>query len=131
MGVAGAEYMGFWVRALAAAIDWVVLFLLQLALSLAGGGLLGLLVGPVYAVLFIGLRGQTPGKMALGLQVVNEAGTPPGVGRAIQREVIGKVVSALAILLGYLWIGWDGRKRGWHDYIGGTYVVRKGRPVIG
>ena len=36
-------------------------------------------------------------------------------------------IAALALLIGYLWIIWDPRKRGWHDYIGGTFVVRRKR----
>ena len=51
----------------------------------------------------------------------------PGIWRAILREVLGKLVSTVVILLGFFWIGWDQRKRGWHDYIAGTYAVHKER----
>ena len=43
------------------------------------------------------------------------------------REVIGKAISAVALLIGYFWIFWDPKKRGWHDHIGGTYVIKKNR----
>jgi uncharacterized RDD family membrane protein YckC len=38
---------------------------------------------------------------------------------------VGKFVSTIFILLGYLWIGRDRQKRGWHDHIASTYVIRK------
>ena len=125
MAVTRLEYMGFWIRLAAWIIDNVVLIapslLAELVLPFWGP----VIVGTLYAVLFIGLKGQTPGKMALGIQVVDERGNIPGIGRAVLREIIGKFVSTLVVLLGFLWVGWDAHKRGWHDYIGGTYVIRK------
>ena len=67
--------------------------------------------------------GRTLGKLAVGVKVVNEQGQPPGIWRAILREVIGKFVSGLVICLGYIWVAFDREKRGWHDHIAGTYVV--------
>ena len=81
----------------------------------------------LYYVLFTYAKGQTPGKMLLGLHVVDENGHKPNLKQVILREVIGKAISALALLIGYLWIIWDPKKRGWHDYMGGTYVVRRAR----
>ena len=78
-------------------------------------------------VLFTGLKGQTLGKMALGIRVIDAKGDVPSIGRAALREIVGKFVSAIVILLGYLWVGWDPRKRGWHDHIAGTYAVRAPR----
>ena len=49
------------------------------------------------------------------------------MGYAVLREIVGKFVSAIAFFLGFLWIGWDGRKQGWHDKIAGTHVVRARR----
>ena len=78
----------------------------------------------MYYVALTGLKGQTLGKMALGIMVVNAQGEPPGIRRAAFREIVGKFVSEIAIFLGYLWVGWDKKKRGWHDHIASTYVVR-------
>lgn len=77
-----------------------------------------------YFTLFTGVFGQTPGKMALRLKVVNERGEIPGLGRAAIREIPGKLLSSLVLSLGFLWIAFDSRKQGWHDKIAGTYVVR-------
>ena len=79
----------------------------------------------LYYVLLTGLRGQTVGKMALGIRVVRSDGQVPGLGYAVLREVVGKFVSVIALFLGFLWIAWDRERQGWHDMIAGTHVVRK------
>lgn len=127
------EYAGFWMRFGAWLIDLVIVGIGSAILSSLLGFAFGLdylfsLIRPVllalYYVLFTGLRGQTPGKMALGIKVVREDGQLPGLRYAALREVVGKIVSTIALFLGFLWIVWDSRKRGWHDYIAGTTVVK-------
>jgi uncharacterized RDD family membrane protein YckC len=117
--------MGFWIRLLAWVVDTVLIVLVNLLLIRIGLNLLTFFVGPVYAVLFIGLKGQTLGKMAVGIKVIDAGGNAPGLGRAVLREIVGKFISGLALGLGYAWIGWDDSKRGWHDQIASTYVVRQ------
>jgi len=78
----------------------------------------------LYYVLFIGLKGQTPGKMALGIRVVGLDGGPPGAVRAFVREVVGKFLSSLILCLGYFWMLWDPNRQCWHDKLAGTVVVR-------
>jgi len=119
--------MGFWIRVAAAVIDGVTVGVISGVLQ-AFGGTPGMVIGWVfyvlYYVLFTGLRGQTPGKMLIGARVVDSQGRVPGLWRAFLREVIGKLLSAVVLLLGYVWIAFDGKKQGWHDKIAGTYVVR-------
>ena len=66
--------------------------------------------------------GFTPGKKIMGLRIVNSEGQPPSVGQAILRY-IGYMVSALPFYLGFFWI-LGSEKRGWHDMMAGTYVVK-------
>ena len=150
----GVEYMGFWIRFAAFAVDRIITYVIA-ALIAAGIGisrtsgqaeevpagdisvtlntinysflLLVWGVSTVYNVLLTALRGQTLGKMLLRIQVVDANGNIPPWYRVIARELAGKFVSEIIIWLGYVWIGFDLRKRGWHDYIGGSYVVRKQR----
>ena len=63
----------------------------------------------LYYVLFTGLR-QTPGKMLLGIKVVNSSGDPPGLGIAFIRGVIGKLLSALVLFLGFFWMRPEGNQ---------------------
>ena len=124
---ASVEYMGFWIRLAASIVDSIILTIVQIILSSIGLSVISLFVGLVYGVLFIGLRGQTPGKMAFGIMVVDEHGNVPGIRRAIIREIPGKLISTIVILLGYFWVIWDPRKRAWHDHMSGTFVIRKPR----
>jgi len=119
------EYMGFWIRVAAAIIDFLVILAVSALFSFrpVGGGF-AILVYWLYYWLFTGLKGQTLGKMAVRIKVVDAAGSVPGLGRAALREVLGKTVSSIAISLGFLWIIWDGQKQGWHDKIANTYVVK-------
>lgn len=125
----GVEYAGFGRRLAAVLVDGLIVG--------AAGGLLGLLapdsggaqalvaLGSVlYYVLFIGVKGQTPGKMALGIKVVGPDGGPPGAVRAFVREVVGKFLSGLILCLGYLWMLWDEKRQCWHDKLADTVVVR-------
>jgi uncharacterized RDD family membrane protein YckC len=77
----------------------------------------------VYFTYFHGATGQTPGKMALGLKVIQNTGAPMTFGVAFLRWV-GYIISGIILDLGFAWIAFDRKKRGWHDMIAATYVVR-------
>ena len=53
-----------------------------------------------------------------------ETGHPISIGKAIARY-LSYFISAIGLCIGYLWVGWDPKKQGWHDHIAGTVVVRK------
>lgn len=93
----------------------------------AAAFVLGVLFSLAYSVLFTGLVGQTPGKMAVGIKVVLADDRVPGIGRAFWREVVGKFLSGLVLCVGYLWMLWDGERQCWHDKLVGTRVVRVAR----
>lgn len=76
-----------------------------------------------YAMVMVGTWGGTLGKLILGLRIVrhSDGGKVP-YGLALGRS-LAEYVSALAVGLGYLWIGLSPSKRGWHDYLCDTRVV--------
>jgi uncharacterized RDD family membrane protein YckC len=78
-----------------------------------------------YGVLEGGLTGQTLGKRICGIRVVDANTGQPGigVGRGIGRY-FARILSAIPLLLGYLWMLWDARKQTWHDKLVTTVVVR-------
>ena len=133
---AGQRYAGLWVRLAAVVLDAAItLYSLQLAIAVLGWlgiyiprELTFLLVTIVYATILVGRRGATLGKALLGLSVRTRAGSDPGYLRAFLRESVGKLVSTVFLLLGFLWIGLSRRKRGWHDLLTGTVVLRAHRP---
>ncbi|MEN2982883.1 MAG: RDD family protein [Thermus sp.] len=82
------------------------------------------LPGWAYYTAFTALYGATPGKMLLGLRVVRTDGQPMDWTTALMREVVGKTLSTLPLLLGYLWAFFHPRRQAWHDLIADTLVVR-------
>lgn len=147
------KYAGFWRRFIAYMIDGfiitVVIFILAIIASIAfftgimsngknaffemndPGWALSLtlwfwlfstLINIAYFTYFHGATGRTPGKSLLGVQVVSAEGSPISFGTAFLRSV-GYIVSSFFFCLGFIWIGFDKRKQGWHDKIAGTVVI--------
>ena len=118
----------FGVRFVAALIDGLLLgiagFVLQIAVGQVLGQLLNvLLVVGYFSYLEGGPSGQTVGKRLVHIRVVDlESGGPIGPMRAFVRYV-GRVVSAIALLLGYFWMLWDPEAQTWHDKLAGCVVV--------
>lgn len=65
----------------------------------------------------------TLGKMVCGLIVVDQLGQRLSFGQATGRH-FAKILSALPLNVGFLWIIFSKTKQGWHDEIAGTYVVK-------
>ncbi len=72
-------------------------------------------------------RGTTPGKKLLGMRVVKEDGRNANFFTMFIREWVGKLISGLILLLGFLWILIDRDNQGWHDKLMSTYVVELNR----
>jgi uncharacterized RDD family membrane protein YckC len=127
---------GFWLRFGAVLIDGLLLTFVFLPLNVALGASLYYVISTpagiaYYVVLEGGRRGQTVGKMAVGIRVIDLArGGPIGYARAFVRY-IGRFVSFLVVLLGYLWMLWDREKQTWHDKMAGSVDVPTSRPPVG
>jgi uncharacterized RDD family membrane protein YckC len=76
-----------------------------------------------YLALFTAATGQTIGKMAVGVRVVSVGNGPLTVGRALVR-VVALIASALPAGLGLLPVAFDEGRRGLHDRLANTRVVR-------
>jgi uncharacterized RDD family membrane protein YckC len=87
-------------------------------------GLVGMLLGCAYEAIFVAQMGATPGKMALGMKVVRPDGSRVDIGRAVGRY-FAKLLSMMILCIGYIMIGFDPEKRGLHDMICDTRVVRQ------
>ena len=78
----------------------------------------------VATILFWRFRGATPGKMLVKAKIVTAEGlAQPSTGRLIGR-FFAYMVSIIPAFLGFVWIGIDKRKQGWHDKLAGTVVIR-------
>jgi uncharacterized RDD family membrane protein YckC len=127
-GVQGGARAGFWRRFAAAFIDGIVVGIangiLRQILGTGAGAGLGIVVSAVYFTGFIGAeRGQTLGQMVLGIRVLGlDNAASIGYGRAFVRWLVS-IVSAIVLLLGYLWMLWDQEKQCWHDKAANDVVV--------
>ena len=124
--LSGEIAAGFWIRFGAALIDSVIIFVMLIVLTVIAdttGYILGLAIGIAYTVGFWVSSGATPGKMAFGLKVVTVDGDPIGIGKALLRY-FGYWVNALTLYIGYLFIAFRKDKRGLHDLIASTKVIR-------
>lgn len=132
------KHSGFAPRLLAAIIDGIIIlavaFILNLLFQMVTGqpsdnkessifNLLATLITVAYEITFLTLYGATLGKMVLHLKVVNTNYQKLSFIQILKRETIGKILSGLALNLGYLWVLIDEKKQAWHDKIAKTYVV--------
>lgn len=139
------RYAGFWIRFLAFIIDTVILAVIarllfgpqasQFAIHAGEGGKIGfnfnvMFAGPhmiipiAYYLGFWVWKSATPGKLALGLKIIQQNGKDISWQKAILRY-IGYILSVLPLCLGFLWIGFSKKKIGFHDMIAKTYVIHK------
>jgi uncharacterized RDD family membrane protein YckC len=87
-------------------------------------------IGILYEVGFIAVRGATLGKQAMGVKVVrSDNGQVPGWGSSFIRWIIptaASFVCSLLTLLVYISPFFDGthRNQGWHDKAANTFVIR-------
>lgn len=165
-GLEATRPAGFWIRAAAVLVDFLVLLVFYLGAMFAKTVEFYLLLSIpllLYKPLLEGLVGGTAGKLALGLRVVNEDGDWLGVaggfvrsalfllpsvpGMLIQVKMIEEEISpfdaeavqtfeasnellyyanygfSLLLMASCLAVLFNGRKRGLHDFLAGSYVV--------
>lgn len=130
-------YAGFWPRALAFVIDYVIIvfacgFLRGLVGIKIGGGdsiqgffwltLLALLV--YKAGMESSARQATLGKLALDIKVTSLSGERIDFGRALWRN-FSQIFSAITLYIGYLMPTYTKRRQALHDMIAGTLVTRR------
>ena len=146
------NYGGFWRRGLAIFIDKIVLYFIYLILILLefmllpshpysrhpdlpagkweymtgtfmiGHAIVLIIMGAAYFTYFHGSLGQTPGKMLLGLRVIQVTGKNMTYTAALIRWA-GYIVSTICLYLGFIWAAFDSRKQAWHDKLAGTLVI--------
>ena len=140
-------YGGFWLRVVAYIIDAILLNIAFGILSVVFGismipanfaamdtqdamtsmgtlQLVSLVITWLYfALMESSARGATVGKMAVGLKVVTEQGNRLSFLNATGR-FFAKLISAIILCIGFLMVAFTDRKRGLHDMIAATLVVK-------
>jgi uncharacterized RDD family membrane protein YckC len=85
----------------------------------------------IVVLLFWAYKSATPGKLILKLRIVDaKTGEKPSTAQWLLRY-LGYYLSAVVFMLGFIWVGLDRRKQGWHDKIARTVVISgKGKEPV-
>lgn len=93
-------------------------------IAIAGFLAFAALVGGIYYFSKGDGKGQTIGKGALNIKVVDSnTGLPIGTGRGFVRY-LGRIPASWIFYLGFLWMLWDPQSQTWQDKIASSYVVK-------
>ncbi len=147
------RYVGFWLRLFAQIVDTIIglVIIVPVLYGLYGTGFMDFgklrsapleyllsyqpqtgpmdfvvsYVLPAVAIVTLWLTLQaTPGKMLISARVVDVITLGKiGPGQAIGRY-FGYYACILSLGLGFIWVGLDRRKQGWHDKLAGTLVIK-------
>jgi uncharacterized RDD family membrane protein YckC len=130
------EYAGFWIRFLAIIIDGVILGIVDTFVGVllredftdtsALSFFIGLVVSAAYFTIAHSRWGQTIGKLAVGIKVVDANGGLLSPGAAFIRW-IGYYVSGIILFIGYIIAAFDSRKQALHDKMAGSFVIKTPR----
>lgn len=152
---ADVRYAGFWIRFLAACIDGVILLIIMVPVTIVmmvlgvtaafssadnwefavqGTNLLAQVLSTVICVAYYaGFQSSkfraTPGKLALGIEVVGTQGETTSLLRGVGRY-FAQILSSIILCIGYIMAGFHPQKRSLHDIVAGTYVVYKKPQVV-
>lgn len=77
----------------------------------------------IYLLVFQTILARTVGMRVMGIKIIDWYGDAPSPAQCAVRT-LGYFASAATFFLGFLWMGFDSEKRGLHDYIARTYVVK-------
>jgi uncharacterized RDD family membrane protein YckC len=132
-------YGGFWIRVVAYIIDGILLTIVcgvvdrLLGINILESdwdhydplaNVISLVIGWLYfALLESSERGATVGKMVMGLRVVTSDGRRLSFMNATGRY-FAKILSAIILCIGFIMIAFTDKKRGLHDMIAGTLVIK-------
>ena len=138
-----SELPGFHIRLAAFMIDFLLVYTAIILLNQILGILAAAIIWPAYFAILTVMYGQTPGKRAMNIGVVDHDGNLPRPKHVMYRELYRFAVVFFAVLvegpmaltfvavglllMGHLAVAYDPLRRAWHDRLSGTYVVRVSR----
>lgn len=139
------QYAGFWIRLLASLLDGVILLVAAICIMVLTGvpmehmmdfinvelegytwqQSMYVFLSLLYVILLPASTLQgTLGKAALGLKITDVNGERISVWRSLGRA-LSEILSTIILFIGYIMIAFHREKRGLHDIIARTYVIRE------
>ena len=133
-------YAGFWMRFVAYLIDMIVIYAISSLLNTFSFGLLNkrldfpilgeeslsyVIVMFAYFISMTYFFSQTLGKMIMKIKVETNKGDKLGIMDVVYREVVGRLLTIFLAYISYLAVAFTNKKKGLHDYIADTVVVKE------
>lgn len=116
-------YVGFWRRALAYLIDFLILWAIGGLLPISDWG--ERVLDMIYFVALPCTAWQaTIGKLVIGAKIVDGEGQRLSILRSLGRY-FAQFISGILLCIGYIMIAFSVEKRGLHDHMCNTYVLNK------
>ena len=133
-------YAGFWSRFVAYLIDMIVIYAISSLLNTISFGLLNkvldfpilgeeslsyVIVMFTYFIAMTYFFSQTLGKMIMKIKVETNRGDKLSFADVVYRELVGRLLTILLAYLPYLAVVFTNKKKGLHDFITDTVVVKE------
>ena len=133
-------YAGFWTRFVAYLIDMIVIYAIASLLNTFSFGLLNkrldfpilgeeslsyVIVMFTYFISMTYFFSQTLGKMIMKIKVETNKGDKLGLMDVVYRELVGRLLTIFLAYIPYLAVAFTNKKKGLHDYIADTVVVKE------
>ena len=133
-------YAGFWIRFVAYLIDMIVIYAISSLLNTFSFGLLNkqldfpilgeeslsyVIVMFVYFISMTYFFSQTLGKMIMKIKVETNKGEKLSLADVVYRELVGRLLTIFLVYLPYLALVFTNKKKGLHDFIADTVVVKE------
>ena len=133
-------YAGFWTRFVAYLIDMIVIYSIASLLNTFSFGLLNkqldfpilgeeslsyVIVMFAYFISMTYFFSQTLGKMIMKIKVETNKGDRLGLMDIVYRELVGRLLTIFLVYIPYLAVAFTNKKKGLHDYIADTVVVKE------
>ena len=133
-------YAGFWTRFIAYVLDMIVVYSLASLLNTVSFGVLNrqfdfpilgeeslsyVIVMFTYFISMTYFFSQTLGKMIMKIKVETNRGDKLSFADVVYRELVGRLLTIFLAYLPYLAVAFTNKKKGLHDYIADTVVVKE------
>ena len=133
-------YAGFWTRFISYLIDMIVIYAISSLLNTISFGLLNkifdfpilgeeslsyVIVMFAYFIAMTYFFSQTLGKMIMKIKVETNKGEKLSLADVVYRELVGRLLTIFLVYLPYLAVAFTNKKKGLHDFIADTVVVKE------
>ncbi len=128
--ISNVYYAGFWIRFVAHILDSAIISIITLPFIWYIGSeafmkrIIFIYLASLYYFIFLTYRYNTTiAKSFLKIKITSSKNNKLTLWQVILRELFGKFISSITLMIGYIAISFDDKKQGFHDKISKTLVI--------